>query len=139
MEQAVMRGSTSTASIDLPLLKTIYCYNSIQCLLDVRLVVAARHNLRDKPDAEHLYADDHQQYAEQQQRPVADGLSQYQLDVNQVQVDSEAKPAHQDAQPAEDVRGSRTVAQEEAHGEQVEQHLERAPDAVFAFPVAALA
>src|SRR5690554_3159526 len=98
MEQVVMRGSTSTAPIDLPLLKTIYCYNSIQCLLDgrlalqsladhvrrlaVRLVVAARHNLRDKPDAQHLHADDHQQHAEQQERPVADGLSQYQLDVN---------------------------------------------------------
>src|SRR5690606_6415169 len=82
-------------------------------------------HLGQEPEDNELRADDHEQHAQRQKRPVADGVAQ-EPERGQVGVDAETDQQRDQAEPAEEVERAAPVLRQEQNRKQVEEATEEA-------------
>ena len=87
---------------------------------DRALLVVARDHLADQAEREELHADDDEQHAEREQRPLADRVAERTCGSSGRRA-PRPDEAEQQAEPAEEVQRPVPVAAHERDGEQVEE------------------
>src|SRR4051812_23415816 len=97
----------------------------------LRLVVDAREQLSNYPRGDELHADQHQQHAEEKEGAAADVAAEHDLLRRQPGEDQESDAAEREAEATEGLQRSVQEAHRELDPQKVEQHPERAVDAVL--------
>src|SRR5690606_32238685 len=85
-----------------------------------------RDHLAEQTEDDELRADDDEQHAERQQRPMADRLAEHELGERQIGVDQKAQPEGNDTDQAKQMQRSARVLRQEQHRQQIEEAAEEA-------------